>query len=32
MAKKARTGALKLGTEVVATVATKALKDYYGIG
>jgi hypothetical protein len=30
--KKAGTGALKLGTEVVATVATKALKDYYGIG
>jgi hypothetical protein len=31
MVKKAGSGALKLGTDVVATVATKALKDYYGI-
>jgi hypothetical protein len=30
--KKAGSGALKLGTDLVATVATKALKDYYGIG
>jgi hypothetical protein len=30
--KKAATGALKIGTDVVATVATKALHDYYGIG
>jgi len=30
--KKAGGGALKLGTDLVATVATKALKDYYGIG
>jgi hypothetical protein len=32
MVKKAGSGALKIGTDVIATVATKALKDYYGIG
>lgn len=30
--KKAATGVLKLGTDVITTVATKALKDYYGVG
>ena len=30
--KKAATGAIKVGTDVIATVATKALKDYYGVG
>jgi hypothetical protein len=30
--KKAGTGALKIGTDVVATVAAKALHNYYGIG
>jgi hypothetical protein len=30
--KKAGSGALKLGIDFIATVATKALKDYYGIG
>jgi AbiTii len=30
--KKAANGAIKIGVDVVATVATKALKDYYGIG
>jgi AbiTii len=30
--KKAGTGALKLGMEVVATQVTKLLKDYYGVG
>jgi hypothetical protein len=30
--KKAASGAIKIGVDVVASVATKALKDYYGIG
>lgn len=30
--KKAATDSIKVGADVIATVATKALKDYYGIG
>jgi hypothetical protein len=30
--KKSATGLIKIGTEVIATVATKALRDYYGVG
>jgi hypothetical protein len=30
--KKTATGMIKVGTDVIATVATKALKDYYGVG
>ena len=32
MIKKAGSGTLKLGTDVITTIGTKALKDYYGIG
>jgi hypothetical protein len=30
--KKSAAGLIKVGTDVIATVATKALKDYYGVG
>lgn len=30
--KKSATGLIKIGTDVIASVATKALQDYYGVG